>query len=125
MSHLLDVNTLIALIWSTHADHERAQRWRAGKTLVLCPITELGFVRVSTSPAFNATMTDARTALQAFIDDELPGFIAANTRALEGSPAPNSKTTTDYYLANLASTHGLKLATFDEGIAHPAVETIG
>jgi len=122
--HLLDVNTLIALIWSSHADHERALRWQAGRTLVLCPITELGFLRVSTSPAFNATMADARTALQAFMDDESPGFVAADAHVLEGSPAPNSKATTDYYLANLAAAHGLKLATFDQGIPHSAVEVI-
>ena len=124
MSRLLDVNALIALIWASHVDHERTMRWREGKKLTLCPLTELGFLRVSTSPAFNASMGDARQALQAFIEKEAHGFIAADVRALAGVEPPNSKNTTDYYLANLAAAHGLKLATLDQGIAHPAVEVI-
>ena len=124
MSHLLDVNVLIALIWSTHEDHARARAWMAGKSVALCPITELGFVHVSTSPAFNANMKDARETLRAFIRDESPEFLAADARALDGQPAPNSKATTDFYLANLAAAHGMRLATLDEGIAHMAVESI-
>lgn len=124
MSHLLDVNALIALIWASHVDHAQAMNWREGKALTLCPLTELGFLRVSTSPAFNASMADARKALEAFIKEEAPDFIAADVRALAGVAAPQSNSTTDYYLANLAAAHGLKLATFDQGIAHPAVEAI-
>jgi len=124
VSYLLDVNALVALIWASHVDHDRAMRWREGKTLTLCPLTELGFLRVSTSPAFNARMTDARQALRAFIEEESPGFIAADVRALTGVEPPHSRSTTDYYLANLAAKHGLKLATFDRGIEHPAAEGI-
>ena len=124
MSHLLDVNALIALLWPSHGHHARAVAWVAGKKIALCPITELGFVRVATSPAFGATMTDARKALADFIQDDAPGFVAADARALDGKTATNSKSTTDFYLANLAAAHGLKLATFDVGINHAAVEQI-
>ena len=120
MKHLLDVNTLVALIWPSHVHHVVAANWRRGKAIVLCPITELGFVRVSTSPAFNASMSDARKALSDFIRDEKPGFIAADTRALDGDPAPSSSKSTDWYLANLAVAHGMKWATLDGGAKHVA-----
>jgi predicted nucleic acid-binding protein len=124
MSHLLDVNALIALIWPSHVHYTTVRGWRPGKKLVICPITELGFIRVSTSPAFSATMTDARKALQHFLNDEKPDFIAADARALEGTPATSSNTTTDFYLCQLAANHGLKLATLDVGIRHAAAEVI-
>ena len=90
----------------------------------LSAYTELGFVRVSTSPAFNATMADARRALADFIRDDKPDFIPADARALDGEIPPTSGKTTDFYLANLAAKHGLKLATFDGSINHPAADLI-
>ena len=125
MTFLLDVNALIALIWASHVDHERAVTWRSGKTIGLCPISELDFVRISTQPAaFNLSMKDARKALADFIRDEQPQFIPADNRALDGDPPPGSAKTTDFYLANLSTKHGWKVATFDRGIQHPAVEVI-
>lgn len=124
MIHLLDVSTLIALIWPSHVHHSQASTWRQDKKLALCPITELGFIRVSTSPAFNAAMPDARQALADFIRDEKPVFIPADLRALDGLPAPNSGKTTDWYLANLAAKHGMKWATLDAGVKHPAAALV-
>jgi predicted nucleic acid-binding protein len=121
---LLDVSTLVAPLWKSHVHHQRAVAWRQGKTLVLCPITELGFIRVSTSPAYNLTMADARQLLAEFIRDEQPEFIPADTRALDGTPAPSSSKSTDWYLANLVDAHGMKLVTFDGGLSHPAAEQI-
>jgi hypothetical protein len=40
------------------------------------------------------------------------------------SKAPSSNAVTDHYLAELAAANGMKLATLDSGIAHPAVELI-
>jgi predicted nucleic acid-binding protein len=120
----MDVNSLIALIWPSHVHHTRVTAWRPGKALVLCPITELGFIRVSTSSAFNATMADSRQALADFIRDEKAEFIPADSRALDGATAPSSKATTDWYLANLATAHAIKLATLDAGITHSAAEQI-
>jgi len=125
VKHLLDVNTLIALIWPSHVHHAAASAWRADKVIVLCPITEIGFIRVSTSPAFNASMSDARRALSDFIRDEKPDFIPADTRALDGDPAPASGKTTDWYLANLADAHGMRWATLGTGAKHPAADLVG
>lgn len=124
MNYLLDVSVLVALLWPRHVHHKIANDWIAGKKLTLCPLVELGFLRVSTSPAFNATMTDARKALADFYRDSKPGFIAADIHALAGEIAPSSSKTTDWYLANLAVAHKLKWATLDNGAKHPAAELV-
>jgi predicted nucleic acid-binding protein len=124
MKYLLDVSTLVALMWPAHVHHKRATDWISGKKVVLCPITELGFIRVSTSTAFNASMADARRALNDFMVDEKPEWIPADVRALEGVIAPSSAKTTDWYLANLAAAHGMRWATFDQSAKHPAAELV-
>ncbi len=120
MKYLLDVSTLVALLWKEHADHAKTRSWAVGKKLAFCPFTELGFLRVVTSPAFNATMTDAREVLEIFLARENPEFIPANIRALQGEAAPSSSKTTDWYLANLARAHGMNWATLDTRANHPA-----
>lgn len=124
MSHLLDVSVLVALLWPSHTDHNRAKAWASGKSLVLCSITELGFIRVSTGPAFNATMEDARRALADFIQDENPDFIPADKRALDGDMAPTSSKTTDWYLANHAAAYGMKWITLDGKARHSNAEVV-
>ena len=124
MKHLLDVSVLVALIWPSHTHHHAATDWAEGKSLVICPIVELGFIRVSTSPAHNASMSDARQALADFIKDEHPAFIAADLPVLSGAVAPTSRKTTDWYLANLADAHGLRWATLDVSAQHPNAEHV-
>jgi uncharacterized protein len=124
LKHLLDVSALVALIWPGHVNHQRMAEWLPGKKLVLCPITELGFIRVSSGPAFNATMEDARKTLVDFIGDLKPEFIPCDLRALDGTPAPSSGKTTDWYLANLAEKHGFKWATLDTSAKHPSAELV-
>ena len=126
MTHLLDVNTLIALIWPSHVHHSKAKTWRAGKTLALCPIAEMGFIRISTNSTgqFNSSMRDARQALHDFISNETSEFIPCDARALDGAPSPSSGKTTDWYLANLADAHSMKLATLDVGLKHPAADLV-
>jgi len=124
VKYLLDVSTLIALIWPSHVHHGQARVWMKGKSVVLCPITELGFVRISTGVAFNASMVDARKALADFIADENPGFVPADAHALDGEIAPTSGKTTDWYLANLAKAHGMKWATLDGNAKHPAAALV-
>ena len=120
MKYLLDVSTIVALLWREHADHAKTRTWAAGKKLAVCPFTELGFLRVVTSPAFNATITDAREVLEIFLTEEKPEFIPADIRALQGEAAPSPSKTTDWYLANLAYAHGMKWAILDTRANHPA-----
>jgi predicted nucleic acid-binding protein len=60
MKYLLDVNMLLAAIWTTHESHKKAIAWIEGKSLASCAITEIGFLRTSTHPkALNSDMTSA------------------------------------------------------------------
>jgi hypothetical protein len=52
--------------------------------------------------------------------DSKPAFVPCDLRALDGLQATTGTKTTDFYLANLAESHGLKWATLDEQIKHPA-----
>jgi predicted nucleic acid-binding protein len=118
MTYLLDVSTIIAFLWQTHTDHAKVSTWAKGKKLAVCLITELGFLRVSTSKAFNLSMADARKLLEDFI--ESAEFVPDDLRALDGTAAPSSAKTTDWYLANLAHKHGMRWATLDQSAKHPA-----
>jgi len=122
MTYLLDVSTIIALLWKTHADHSKVSAWSKGKKLAVCPITELGFIRVSTSKAFNLPMADARKLLEDFIVSV--EFVPDDLHAIHGAVAPNSAKTTDWYLANLARKHGMWWATLDQSAKHPAAVLI-
>ena len=124
MKHLLDVNVLLASIWTTHPQHATAMAWLPGKALVVCPIVELGFLRISThKKAFNFTMTDARTGLEKFLSERNVARISDDLPALDSKPAMSDQVT-DHYLADLAANHGLKFATLDTGIKHTAVELV-
>ncbi len=124
MKHLLDVNVLLAAIWSNHSRHEEAFAWLDGKTVVLCPLTELGFLRISTNKkAINAPMGKARELLEKFSHERKVEHVWDDLLALDSRPK-TSEQVTDLYLADLAAKHGLKLATFDEKIQHGAVELI-
>lgn len=65
MSALLDVNVLVALAWPSHVHHEAAQKWFASHHSAgwaTTPITEAGFVRVSSNPRANDDFCDPATA---------------------------------------------------------------
>lgn len=124
MRNLLDVNLLIALVWESHIHHAKAGAWFTGKRVVVCPLTQLGFLRLSTNKkVLNIPMRDARTALERFISENKVDTLAADLDALESHPR-TSEEVTDHYLADLAVKHGLKLATLDANLKHPSVELV-
>jgi toxin-antitoxin system PIN domain toxin len=125
MKHLLDVNVLLAAIWATHSDNGKTLAWLEDKPIALCPLTELGFLRISTNQkfTFGATMDKARNVLETFKRERKADWIADDLAALD-SFAKTSNQVTDSYLADLAEKHGFKLATLDTGIKHRAVELI-
>lgn len=122
MTHLLDVNVLLAAIWDNHPLHPRAFEGIKGKTLAVCPLTELGFIRISTNPkaSINAPMEKTRELLQRFIQERNVSRIPDDLPALESTPSKSDEVT-DRYLAELAARHNLKLATMDSRVKHPAV----
>jgi uncharacterized protein len=125
MSHLLDVNVLLAAIWTIHPHYSVTDAWLRHKRVVVCPIVELGFLRISSNSKapFNVSMADARKALEKFLSETNAARISDDLPALD-SKAATSEMVTDSYLADLAEKHGFKLATLDTGIKHRAVELV-
>jgi toxin-antitoxin system PIN domain toxin len=67
---LLDTNVLLALAWPNHQHHAQAHAWFASgskKGWATCAFTQLGFIRLSSNPAYTANAVppqDAATLLQ-------------------------------------------------------------
>ena len=124
MTFLLDTNALMALAWENHERHAAVTRWLRGvKTFATCPITQGGFVRISSNPALGYANNPAQAfrSLDSIISDERHSFWSDDIsfggaevrRELIGSHTQ----VTDKYLAALAFRHKGSLATFDEGLA--------
>ncbi len=53
---LLDTNVLLALAWPNHQHHAKAHEWfaaQAKRGWATCAFTQLGFVRLSSNPAYS------------------------------------------------------------------------
>lgn len=126
--YLLDTNVLVALLWPSHAQHDRAAKWfarhRAGGWAT-CPITEAGFVRIVSNPAFSRDAVQPREAIQVlraniaakdhlFWAGDLP---YADAITFTGAQLVGHQQVTDAYLLGLALRRGGLLATLDERIA--------
>src|SRR5712692_653800 len=60
------VNLLIALAWPSHVHHRQAQEWFARRKKAgfrTCPLTETGFVRISSNPQFTPDAVSPSDAL--------------------------------------------------------------
>lgn len=114
---LPDVNLLLAFGWRSHANHQQCRSWFSSlPRFATCAITELGFLRVSMSPAYRASYQDASRVLQSLTSQEAASFLYCDLPTTEIAPVSSYKDTTDCYLVGLAQKHSLKLATLDEGI---------
>ena len=125
---LLDVNTLVALAWDSHVHHAPARAWFAGHSAAgwaTCPLTESGFVRVSSNPK----------VLPAAIGVEAARGVLAGLRAAEGhrflsddvsltaDDVPTMagyRQVTDAHLLTLARRQGARLVTFDSALVELA-----
>ena len=138
--YLLDINVLIALAWPNHLHHRDAQAWFSRKGAAgfrTCPITEAGFVRISSNPAFTSEAVapgDAMALLERMTKLRGHGFWPddlALREAVRGLALAERRQVTDAYLLALASAQGGVLATLDRGAAAlarqagHAVELIG
>lgn len=126
--YLLDTNVLIALLWPSHEHHAVAMQWFArhrAKGWATCPVTEMGFVRIVSNPAFSRDALTPRGAMgvlaantaakdHLFWRDELP---LAETVAFAGTRLAGHQQVTDAYLLGLAIHRGGMLATLDGRIA--------
>ncbi|HEX7299463.1 MAG TPA: TA system VapC family ribonuclease toxin [Solirubrobacteraceae bacterium] len=121
---LLDVNALVALAWDSHVHHAAMRAWfaahRAGGWAT-CPVTESGFVRVSSnakvlpSPIGVAAARGVLSALRAL---EGHRFLADDV-SLADSDVPDivgHRQVTDAHLLTLARRQRMALLTFDAAI---------
>src|SRR2546423_8314577 len=118
MTYLLDVSTLLAMLWDPHVHNQRVIRWQDKARLAICPITEIGFIRISTQPTFGATVPVAKKMLKDWRQAKSPKFIPCDLEALDMEEPRTGNRTTDFYLASLALKHGMELATLDGDIDH-------
>ena len=124
---LLDINILAALLWPTHDYHDVAHRWfggRADAPSATCSLTQLGFVRIVSNPAFSRDALSPMEAL-ALLGENLahPAHEFWTDRlqvtsAVKGMEArlQGYKQLTDAYLLALAHRRNGLLATFDRGL---------
>ena len=124
---LLDVNVLIAMAWPTHRAHEKVQEWlarRAREGWATCPLTQTGFVRVLSNPAFSPnalTPAHALALLRANLDHPAHRFWADELSFI-GALEPfhprlaGHQQVTDAYLLGLAIHKKGKLATMDRAV---------
>lgn len=62
---LLDTNVLLALAWPNHQHHAAVHRWfrvEAVHGWASCAVTQLGFVRLSSNPAYTAAAVPPQQA---------------------------------------------------------------
>lgn len=128
---MLDVNVLVALAWPNHVHHSRALRWFAANReegWATCPVTESGFVRVSSNVR---VIPDARTPDQAIHllrqISQLPGHTfwdddvsPVDSDATAFEQVVGYRQVTDAHLLTLAIRRGGSLATFDRGVGELA-----
>lgn len=130
--HLLDVNVLVALFDPGHIHHDTAHEWFAsagGAAWATCPLTENGFVRVLSNPAYPGRRTTAADAAgrlaqltarpgHTFWGDEIS--ILDPSRVSVGA-LTGYREITDAYLLALAVSRSGALATLDGGVRLGAV----
>jgi toxin-antitoxin system PIN domain toxin len=125
---LLDVNVLIAMAWPNHVHHQPARAWferhhRAGWATT--PITQTGFVRVSSNRAAIAVATTPPLAISLLTSMcSLPGhqFWPDDVSGVCGDTGDpelvrTHRNVTDAHLLALAERLDGSLVTFDAGIA--------
>lgn len=126
--YLLDVNVLVALFFPNHVHHEAAHRWfgdNAPKGWATCPITQLGFLRLSMQPAVvkvpllfsDAVEGLSRTTASANHAFWPVDFTPAQIRPEIRNHIVGPQQLTDAMLIELALRKGGALATFDQKIA--------
>ena len=123
---LLDVNVLLALAWPNHVHHAAAHAWfRKAQKLgfATCTATELGFVRLSSHPAFtlqHVSPGEARTLLRRLTSlphyqrwSDPPGGVLGPELDSLFELVLSHGFVTDAWLLATAEARGGKLATFD------------
>jgi uncharacterized protein len=124
-----DLNVWIALTYTRHAHYDCAQRWFTAlpeeSRLCFCRFTQIGFLRLLTTPAVMGNEVVSQAAAWRLYDDwmqeggawylEEPPLVEGAFRSLTQSSNVTPKIWADSYLAAFASVADLRLVTFDRG----------
>jgi len=132
LTHLLDVNVLIALVDPRHVFHQAANEWfqrEARASWATCPITENGLVRIVGSSRYRnpigppSEIMDLLARLR-----DMPGHVfwpdslsLADATLIDAAALRSADQITDTYLLALAVANGGRLATFDRRLSPTAV----
>lgn len=128
------MNVLVALAWPNHIHHARALAWFSRvreEGWATCPVTESGFVRVSSNAR---VIPDARSPEQAiallgrmrdvgghtFLSDDVS---PTDDQADPFRRAVGHRQVTEAHLVTLAMRRGGRLATFDRGVLELVPDT--
>ncbi|SON63607.1 Ribonuclease VapC39 [Mycobacterium simulans] len=131
MTALLDVNVLIALGWRNHVHHTAARKWftrSSSRGWATTPITEIGFVRISSNRRLMKVSTTPATAIaqlaalrrlpgHAFWPDDVPLVVGEGS---DRAAVSTHRLVTDRHLIALAARYDGRLVTFDATLADSA-----
>lgn len=128
MMMLPDVNVLVAIAWPEHTFHASAVAWfdaHADNGWATCPITELGFFRISANATVVETPVRPKEAAGLLIELQRVGrheFWTDDVKPSASEYFPldrliGHRQVTDSYLLALARQHRGTVATFDRGLA--------
>ncbi len=127
---LLDVNVLLALVDAHHVDHDRVHDWAEAELAAgwaTCPLTENGFVRILSQPAYpNAvTVREAvailREATRAEAHEFWPCNLSLLSGAIDESELLGHRQITDAYLVALAASRNGRFVTLARSVPLRAV----
>jgi toxin-antitoxin system PIN domain toxin len=125
---LLDINVLVALAWPNHEHHALVTGWfhqNEGEGWATCPVSESGFIRVSSNqraiPGAKSPVEAAELLIQitsrpnhVFLSDDIS--LAASKVVALRKLTGYRRQVTDAHLLGIALRHGARLATLDGGI---------
>jgi uncharacterized protein len=131
---LLDVNVLVAIAWPNHVHHAMARAWFIDHRFggwATCPVTESGFVRVSSNVKAIPAAVSPAAALELLIQlRRQPGhvFWPDDVSLADSSDVPRARLishtqVTDAHLLALVRQHSSRIATFDRGLVTLAEPT--
>jgi toxin-antitoxin system PIN domain toxin len=120
----------IALTFRGHVHHAAARAWLNSEPddseLCFCRLTQLGFLRLLTTPAVMGKMVLSQAEAWDLYDDwlenghaayvEEPPAIELTFRSLSGSGQVAPKDWADSYVSAFAQVSGLRLVTFDQSL---------
>jgi uncharacterized protein len=133
-----DVNVWIALTYRGHIHYAAAKNWLDSlpddAELCFCRLTQLGFLRLLTTPTVMGNRVLSQSAAWDAYDDwlenghvffvEEPLSIDPRFRSFCQSGQPSPKDWADSYVAAFAQVSGLQLVTFDQSLHRRTGESL-